>query len=120
MIRLLVLNIICSALTVPLIHLDFEIRQDYIAEVLCINRDKPITVCGGKCYLNTQVEKALDQNEDEPMAGNQLVEISFFSQEVGSLSFHSQVQLIANNYLSCTKHFSSSYLAEVFKPPQIS
>ncbi len=34
----------------------FQLNRDYIAEVLCINRDKPITVCYGQCFL----EKNLD------------------------------------------------------------
>ncbi|MEM6522273.1 MAG: hypothetical protein AAGF85_10605 [Bacteroidota bacterium] len=42
----------------PLI--DFELNKGYIQDFLCINRDKPVTVCGGKCYLTKQLKKAID------------------------------------------------------------
>ena len=46
----------------PLI--DFELNKGYIQDFLCINRDKPITVCGGKCYLLEQLKKVNDSESD--------------------------------------------------------
>jgi hypothetical protein len=44
---------------VPVI--EYVINQDYIAEFLCINTDKPELDCNGKCYLM----QMLQQQEDE-------------------------------------------------------
>lgn len=52
-----------STLLLPLIYLDYEIRKDYIAEFLCIERDKPITVCYGSCVLSKNLQTAQDTKE---------------------------------------------------------
>lgn len=36
---------------------EFIINQDYIAEFLCINTDKPELACNGKCYLMQMLEE---------------------------------------------------------------
>ncbi|MDG3582595.1 hypothetical protein PSF86_09350 [Galbibacter sp. CAA-3] len=36
---------------------DYVINQDYIAEYLCINKDKPEMHCNGKCYLMQMLEE---------------------------------------------------------------
>lgn len=56
-----------SMLSTPLIYLDYELRKDYIAKVLCIEREKPITACNGKCYLNTRLEAALPDGTEEEL-----------------------------------------------------
>ncbi len=37
--------------------LEYYANYDYIAAVLCENRDKPVLECNGKCYLQSQIEK---------------------------------------------------------------
>jgi len=44
-----------NILAIPLTYLDFKLRQDYYANVLCQNQDQPIAVCGGKCFVDKQV-----------------------------------------------------------------
>ena len=39
------------------ILIDYKINQDFIAEVLCINKEKSMTLCKGKCYLVDQLQK---------------------------------------------------------------
>ncbi|MEL4308561.1 hypothetical protein JMA43_10715 [Joostella sp. CR20] len=41
---------------------DYVINQDYIAEYLCINKDKPEMHCDGKCYLMQMLE---EQNNEK-------------------------------------------------------
>ena len=47
---------------IPLLYLDFEIRRDYIVKNLCVNRDRPLMLCNGKCYLAKKIA-ALDEQE---------------------------------------------------------
>ncbi|MEL6534292.1 MAG: hypothetical protein AAFQ98_02710 [Bacteroidota bacterium] len=54
-----------TSLMTPLIYLDFELRQDYIASVLCVEREKPITMCMGRCYLNDRLKALNAQQEDQ-------------------------------------------------------
>ena len=59
---------------------DFLIHQEYIAEVLCINKDKPMLNCDGKCFLATQLKQAETQERDERHATlNKTAELSFFT-----------------------------------------
>lgn len=46
-------------------YLEYIINQDYIAEFLCINKDKPELQCNGKCHLVKQIEK---QQQQEPFS----------------------------------------------------
>jgi hypothetical protein len=53
-----------TALLKPIIpYIDFAINKEYIAKVLCINKDKPVMQCGGTCHLTKQLKKA---TEEEP------------------------------------------------------
>lgn len=54
---------------------EFVWNQDYIAQNLCENIDKPVLKCNGKC----QLAKELEQNEEKK--SNQTIpeiEVSFF------------------------------------------
>ncbi|HAA13323.1 MAG TPA: hypothetical protein DCE41_17190 [Cytophagales bacterium] len=53
-----------TSLMTPLVYLDFELRQDYIATVLCVEREKPITMCMGSCFLTDRLKALYDQQEE--------------------------------------------------------
>ncbi|MEY3956556.1 MAG: hypothetical protein RLZ73_1011 [Bacteroidota bacterium] len=40
----------------------YRINRDYIAENLCVNRDKPMLNCNGQCYLAKKL-KAAEEKE---------------------------------------------------------
>lgn len=40
---------------------EYVVNQDYIAEYLCVNKDKPMLNCNGKCYL----AKMLQEEQEE-------------------------------------------------------
>lgn len=46
----------------------YELNKDYIAEFLCINRDKPAMHCDGKCYLRMKMKQ--DQQRKDAENGN--------------------------------------------------
>lgn len=54
-----------KAWVLPLLYLDFEIRRDYIVANLCENRDRPILLCNGKCYLTKRVKDAREKEEKQ-------------------------------------------------------
>ncbi|MCC3160667.1 hypothetical protein LJ737_25740 [Hymenobacter sp. 15J16-1T3B] len=45
------------------------LQRDYVARVLCINRDKPQLHCNGKCHLRKEL-KAADAREAKQQPGN--------------------------------------------------
>lgn len=46
-------------------YIEYGLNKDYIAKVLCINKDKPTIECDGKCHLTKQLINANDSNESE-------------------------------------------------------
>ncbi len=76
LIAILIAANLASSWLVPLIYVDFELREEYIAKVLCVERDKSITLCKGSCYLTSQLGKATEQQEKNEQANP--VEIVFF------------------------------------------
>lgn len=42
---------------------NYVINQDYIAEYLCINKDKPEMHCDGKCYLMQMLEEQSNEKK---------------------------------------------------------
>ena len=45
-------------------YIEYAINKDFIAQNLCINRDNPHSCCQGKCYLEKQLKKSSDSNND--------------------------------------------------------
>jgi hypothetical protein len=59
----LLMLMLVKAWVIPLVCLDYEIRKDYIAKALCVNRDKPKLNCNGKCYLAKKLAEAEKQQQ---------------------------------------------------------
>lgn len=53
--------LLLSSNTMWLINLAFSVKQSYIANTLCQNKDKPQMQCKGKCYLKKQLQQS-EQN----------------------------------------------------------
>lgn len=45
---------------------EYVANYDYIKNVLCENRDKPMLNCDGKCYLAKQLAKESEENNKNP------------------------------------------------------
>jgi|LakMenEpi03Aug12_release.lakeMendotaPanAssembly.Ray.scaffolds.fasta_scaffold722501_1 hypothetical protein len=54
---LLAMVIFFSSMSRGVVVADYLLNRDYIAKILCINRDKPEMKCNGKCHLAKQLKK---------------------------------------------------------------
>ena len=76
--RLLAILLICSLFVEGgsrlLVTAAFELNQSYIAEYLCINKDKPMLHCDGKCYLARKLKEA---EEKEKKSEKESVKVSY-------------------------------------------
>lgn len=68
-----------NVLAVPISYLNFRVNQDYYAAVLCENPEKPITVCGGICYLKKQLPAA---DQSEPPSFVSKIDIAIYYQPI--------------------------------------
>jgi hypothetical protein len=49
----------------------FQTNRDYIAEVFCVNKEKPMTMCKGQCFLDRNLALA-DDNAPKQSTTNKL------------------------------------------------
>jgi hypothetical protein len=50
----------------------FQANRDYIAEALCVNREKPMTLCMGQCFLDRNLSLADDETPKQAPTATKL------------------------------------------------
>jgi hypothetical protein len=102
---------------VPII--EYYANYDYIANVLCENKDKPYLECNGKCYLEKQLNKANHSNHEHKST---IPEIDFEKYPVSPLDqFDYQILKDENvNVLAYrpSQNIHQEYLFSILHPPQ--
>jgi hypothetical protein len=102
---------------VPII--EYHANYDYIANVLCENRDKPYLECNGKCYLEKQLKKTNHDNHDHKST---IPSINFDDYPVTPLDqFSFQIKEfseIYSNKFFVNKYTSQDFYNSLLKPPQ--
>ncbi len=117
-VMLIICSVVGSALTVPLIYLDYEVRKEYISEVLCVNRDKPITMCEGRCYLSDQLAQAQNQEESNKSIG-QLFEINFFLSEAILFAAETSFRAVDVSFSCLSENMKmDDFVTRSLRPPQ--
>lgn len=46
-------------------YIQYALFRNYIAQNLCINKDKPKSCCDGKCFRDKQVKKVISADNEE-------------------------------------------------------
>ena len=108
-----------STLMVPLAYLDFELRKEYIQEVLCINREKPEMSCEGKCLLMKKLDRAHDLPATDRPSSNENFQLSFFRIIDNQLLYEPNGIMEASLFNPYLQPGSTSrYSNSIFHPPQ--
>jgi hypothetical protein len=96
----------------------YQLNRDYIARMLCVNRDKPMMHCNGHCYLNKQL-KENRQRENHGAADVQLkAELALFC----STEQHFSLLIPAGRITCFSRYLFKAYaspVAAVFHPPAV-
>lgn len=108
-----------KAFLAPAIFIDFKLNQDYIAKVLCINREKPQLECNGQCILMKKMEQAQDSNSAEQSQSSKTHLLEIFS-EVSPLFQPLTFSAVQQEFLAHDDAASFVLLSSIFHPPQIS
>lgn len=116
----LLVALISSNCSLFFVYAGFELNHKYIAENLCINKNRPWLHCNGKCYFMKKIHQA-EENEKKQEAKDNLsrLEVSFF-QEPYQVAFIEPVILEANKstFPRYTYQYSSRYIETIFRPPK--
>ncbi|MBE0422396.1 MAG: hypothetical protein IBX66_00490 [Lutibacter sp.] len=108
------------AMVRPLVPImEYYANYDYIATVLCENRDKPSLECNGKCYLEKQIKKANHDNHDHKST---VPQIDFEKYPVSSLDQFSyslkNFEEVYTHRFFVNKYTSQDFYQSLLKPPQ--
>ncbi len=98
----------------PLI--EYIVYEDYIAEFLCINKDKAELECNGKCYL---MQRLSEQNEQKQQNLPKIVLEEYpigFVELMDNLT-KEQLRIESKNEFNYSNSYAFLFLASNFHPP---
>ncbi len=71
---LLLTGILANCFNYAIISTSYQLNKEYIASVLCTNKDKPELHCDGKCFLDIKLKELEQKNKQEQENLKKLVE----------------------------------------------
>ena len=99
--------------------MEYYANYDYIATVLCENRDRPYLECNGKCYLQKQIKENNTSNHDHnsPIPAIDLKDYPVSPLEFYTYNFNDEEPnfTMVN---SSVKIYQDEYLSTFLQPPQ--
>ncbi|MEQ9285862.1 MAG: hypothetical protein RIG77_03075 [Cyclobacteriaceae bacterium] len=111
---LLLLVVLLGSVRFPMVYMEFALNKDYITNVLCINREKPITVCGGSCYLKKRLENE-QSKKGTPERSGKRVALALYFERIRSVFIPKS--LSAPHCEKPTAVYSFLYSKGIFHPP---
>jgi hypothetical protein len=99
------------------IFLNYEINKDYIAKVLCENRNNPKKHCNGHCQLKKQLEKDEKQNQSPVNPLKEKNEVNVYFENNPDFTFTNSGTVISLPPFSESSVPNSCFLS-VFRPPR--
>ena len=99
-------------------YLEYVLNQDYIAEFLCINKNKPKLQCNGKCHLVKEIEK---QQQQEPFSALSIAMENYPIGFVNIYKFKKPFNFSNANtpFYSYSQLYSFYYSKKHFQPPDL-
>ena len=99
--------------------LDYAFNYDYIAKVLCINKDKPKLKCNGKCYLMQQLAKNAEEDSSKENLPKKVEFQLLFFQDSRLLEFEVLPQPVnkQSSTLWVSQSYKKRYIDALFRPP---
>lgn len=95
---------------------EYAINYDYIAKVLCINKDKPEMSCKGKCQLMKKLEQ--QQEDDFKSLRIAMEEYPIGFVQIVNVETPTPFQYIKSSFLY-KQSYTYQYSPSVFHPPTI-
>ena len=96
------------------IQADFYLNRAYIARNLCVNKDKPMMHCNGKCYLSKKL-KQQDQDQS-PMSRVEKFDVQPFFVPT-AFSLDANLKVLPLHFFTENEDAISCVLPAPFHPP---
>jgi hypothetical protein len=97
----------------------FNLNQDKVVELFCINKDKPELDCKGKCYLAEKLEEAKQTEEGTSIPNSkhkQTTEEILFLEKTLLLSISGSAHQISFSFYKSS--YAHQFMMSVFQPPR--
>ena len=120
---LLLIILIFNIFRYEIPYIQYAIFKEYIAENLCVNKDKPQSCCEGKCFRDKQVKVASEVEQEESTTGktiptpsqNKEIKEFLFDRVVIPEPTAKTISLpLFTQIIFCSKYISTPFI-----PPQI-
>jgi hypothetical protein len=111
--------IFLNGMSYSLIQLDFSLNREQIAELFCINQDKPELSCNGQCELNRRLESAQDQEESKKTFVQEEIVIVYILSEQSHTPSRDWCQFHPMFGVLDELDFMFTGYSEFFHPPRI-
>ena len=98
------------------VYTHFKLDQDFIASVLCINKDKPAVKCEGKCYLEKKIEENHKEDSKVPLTNEERLTIHLYFAQKANYNSSTLNELSLIGYFKEFPTFSLTN--KLLKPPQ--
>ena len=95
-------------------------NKTYIASQLCVNKDKPKSCCEGTCYLNKQLKKAEESQDNKLPAYLKSIEKDVFNQQVFLEIISVCFSTINTQHMPYHNSYNFIHQASIFQPPSFS
>ena len=100
-------------------YVEYILNQNYIAEFLCVNKDKPQLQCNGKCFLMKEIEK---QKDGDPISS---LRISLENYPIGFVNVYKiqpvKLFIVLKERLNTPYQelYSFNFNCNAFQPPEL-
>lgn len=103
---------------VPII--EYYANYDYIATVLCENKDKPYLECNGKCYLEKQLKNNDHNNHDHKSTVPQINLSDYPISPLDQFSYKiKEFKHLHSTIMYEIENTSQDFIKSILKPPQL-
>jgi hypothetical protein len=113
----LIFLVLIKMLALPLLCLQFNLNQEYIASTLCENKSKPQLQCSGKCVLMKKMNASGDMGKPDAQKTNFQSPVIDFLEHPEAINF--QAETIS--FFPTSKHIQPplaiGFTGNIFHPP---
>jgi hypothetical protein len=114
----LTFSIFVQTFSTLFIKADFYLNRAYIAKNFCVNKDKPMMHCDGKCYLSKKITAQEKQDQQSPVSKNERFDMApFFVPK--PFAIKNTLTISKSRYFIRNENSTLSFHSSIFHPPSV-
>ncbi|AWW29316.1 hypothetical protein DN752_03695 [Echinicola strongylocentroti] len=109
--------VVLNSMVFSVIQMDYALNKEYIAENFCINKDKPMMNCDGKCFLAEKLKEAQDQKEQQPGSIDFSRDFGIFILQESAIAFQKSPIPLETPLAYYQPRTGTNIQSDIFHPP---